>query len=66
MKLFLLAALAVVALPVAAAVYLYYRVRRMAESRETQEFLGTFDTGLAIPMRDCDTRRTSAEKKPAP
>ncbi|MGH9789474.1 MAG: hypothetical protein ACRD4U_12320 [Candidatus Acidiferrales bacterium] len=66
MKLVLLIVLAVVALLVAAAGYLWYRVRRLAESQETQELLGTFDTGLAIPMRDCDTRRTPAEKKPAP
>ena len=62
MKLVLLIVLAVAALLVAATGYLYYRVRRLAESQETREFLGAFDTGLAVPMRDCDTRRKPADK----
>ena len=66
MKLVLLIVLAVAALLVAAAGYLWRRVRRLAESEETVEFLTAFDAGLAVPMRDCDTRRTPAGKKPAP
>lgn len=62
MKLVLLIVLAVVALVVAAAGWLWHRVRRLAESEETVEFLTAFDAGLAIPMRDCDTRRTPADK----
>ncbi|MGH9779301.1 MAG: hypothetical protein ACRD5I_12900 [Candidatus Acidiferrales bacterium] len=66
MKLVLLIVLAVAALLVAAVGYLWHRVRRLAKSEETVEFLTAFDAGLAIPMRDCDTHRTPAEKNPAP
>ena len=62
MKLVLLIVLAAGALMLGAAGYLYYRVRRLAESQETRQFLGAFDTGLAVPMRDCDTRRKPADK----
>ncbi len=45
---------------VAAALLILYarrRLKRLAESPTTATLVASFDDGLAIPMRDCDTRR---------
>ena len=38
-------------------VYAHRRLKRLAESPHTANLAESFDDGLAIPMRDCDTRR---------
>lgn len=55
-----LALVIVVGLAVAAALLISYahrRLKRLAESPTTATLVDSFDDGLAIPMRDCDTRR---------
>ena len=50
----------VVGFAVAAALLILYvrrRLERLAESPTTATLVDSFDDGLAIPMRDCDTRR---------
>lgn len=37
--------------------YVHRRLKRLAESPTTARLVESFDDGLAIPMRDCDTRR---------
>lgn len=37
--------------------YARRRLKRLAESPHTARLVESFDDGLAIPMRDCDTRR---------
>lgn len=39
--------------------YLFYRLRRLAESVEVHELVDSLDDGLAIPMRDCNTHPAS-------
>ena len=50
----------VVGFAVAAALLVLYArrcLKRLAESPRTATLVESFDDGLAIPMRDCDTRR---------
>lgn len=42
--------------------FVYQRLKRLAGSQQTTALVESFDAGLAIPMRDSDTRRPP--KKP--
>lgn len=42
-----------------AGVFLVRRLKQLAASPEVRGFGESCDTDLAIPMRDCDTTRTS-------
>lgn len=53
LALLLVASLAAVVL----ILYVHRRLKRLAESPDTATLVESFDDGLAIPMRDCDTRR---------
>lgn len=56
MKYVLLAIGIVVAMLAAGVGYLWYRLRALAARPETADFMEHLDDGLAIPMRDSDTR----------
>lgn len=58
MKLILGILLAVLAGALLAGFLVYRHLRRLAESPNVGALVESFDEGLAIPMRDCDTRRT--------
>jgi len=53
LALLLVASLAAVVL----ILYVHRRLKRLAESPATARLVASFDDGLAIPMRDGDTRR---------
>lgn len=57
MKLLLLILLGLLFFLVLAGFYLLRRLERWAASSEVRRLGKSFDGGLAIPMRDCDTRR---------
>lgn len=56
MKLLLLLLLAFLILVAGTGLYIFYRFKRWANSSETEQLVDAFDAGLAIPMRDSDTR----------
>lgn len=56
MKPLLLSLLGLLLIVIGAGAYGFYRFRRWAGSSDTQRLVDDFDTGLAIPMRDSDTR----------
>ena len=56
MKPLLLSLLGLVVIAMAAGAYGFYRAKRWAGSSNTRRLVDDFDTGLAIPMRDSDTR----------
>ena len=56
MKYALLAIVIVLATLAAGVGYLWYRLRALAARPETADFMKHLDDGLAIPMRDSDTR----------
>jgi hypothetical protein len=47
----------------AGAVLLFVLLRRWASSKGAHELVESLDTGLAIPMRDSDTRRSPKERE---
>jgi len=66
MKLILATVLVLLAAAVLLVLYVRRRLKRLAESPNTTTLVESFDDGLAIPMRDCDTRRPArtAESEP--
>lgn len=56
MKPLLLSLLGLLIIAMGAGVYGFYRFRRWARSSDTRHLVDDFDSGLAIPMRDSDTR----------
>ena len=56
MKVLLLVLFGLILLVVGGSLYAFRRLKRLAESRGTHELIDSVDQGLAIPMRDCDTR----------
>jgi hypothetical protein len=61
-KLLLAMALGLLALVALAVGLAYRRLKRLADSPAAADWMESLDGGLAIPMRDCDTRRTPKEK----
>lgn len=61
LALLLVASLAAVVL----ILYVHRRLKRLAESPDTATLVESFD-GLAIPMRDGDTRRPARTAEPKP
>lgn len=51
---------------VLAARYAWRRVRAVVSEPTTSELIEQFDEGLAIPMRDCDTRPRQADRNATP
>ena len=62
MKLLLAVVGGVLLLLVSAAALAIYGLKRLVRSRQTGEFVESFNGNLAIPMRDCDTRRPAKEQ----
>lgn len=60
MKLMLSVSLGIIVLLVLGSFYAVRRLKRFAKSNLTHELIESFDAGLAIPMRDCDTRRPAS------
>ena len=56
MKSLLLSLLGLLVLVMGAVAYGFYRFKRWASSSDTHRLVDDFDAGLAIPMRDSDTR----------
>jgi len=52
----LLSLLGLLVIVVGAGAYGVYRFKRWAGSADTHRLVDDFDSGLAIPMRDSDTR----------
>lgn len=50
-----------VALILLAGVLAFLRLKSLAGSPQVGGLVDSFDDGLAIPMRDCDTRRARKE-----
>jgi len=46
--------------------YAWRRLKRLVESPTTATLVDSFDDGLAIPMRDGDTRRPARTAAPEP
>lgn len=63
MKLFIVIAVGIVVVVALAGLYAYRRLKGLAGSSETSTLVESFDAGLAIPMRDSDTRRPSKASK---
>lgn len=57
MRLVLIVLLGLTVLLVLGSLYALRRLKRLAKSSLTHELMESFDGGLVIPMRDCDTRR---------
>lgn len=66
MKLVLAIVLVVSLAAVVLILYVRQRLKRLAESPATTSLVESFDDGLAIPMRDCDTRRPARTAEPKP
>lgn len=61
MKLLLAVVGGLLLLLVLAAVLAIYGLKRLAQSRQADKLVESFNGSLAIPMRDCDTRRPAKE-----
>lgn len=59
MKLILVILVVFLLLLAGAGVFLFRQLKRLADSPETRAVRESFDGGLAIPMRDSDTRRSA-------
>lgn len=56
MKPLLLSLLGLLVIVMGAGAYGFYRFKRWASSSDPHRLVDDFDSGLAIPMRDSDTR----------
>jgi hypothetical protein len=56
MRVLLLVVFPLVALVALAGCYAFFRLKRLAQSPGASELIDSVGQGLAIPMRDCDTR----------